>query len=111
MFHRTRQGAVEVIATDDPLTHEHADELAVEVEHCKGHGQPMVVLDMQRIPLLDSAGLERLLDCQEELESNGGILKLAAPSSLCQDILGATGVASQFEIFGDVKSAVGSFLR
>ncbi len=111
MFQRTKQGAVDVIAGEMPLTREYAGDLASVIDQCLDHGQPMAVLDMQKIPLLDSAGLERLLDGQDEFLKRGGMLKLAAPSPLCRDILVATGVGANFEIYGDVKSAVGSFLR
>jgi anti-anti-sigma factor len=111
MFQRTKQGAVDLIAGNISLSRESAAELARVIGECLDHGQPMAVLDMQKIPLMDSAGLEQLLAGQDEFLKRGGMLKLAAPSPLCRDILVATGVGTKFEIYGDVKSAVGSFLR
>jgi anti-sigma B factor antagonist len=111
MFERTRQGAVDVIAGDDPLT---ADGLGGATRVCDellAAGQPRAVLDMGRIALVDSAGLEWLLSTQERFIQRGGAIKLAAPNQLCRDILLATGVDRHFEIFADAVTAVGSFAR
>ena len=66
---------------------------------------------MTDIPLIDSCGLEVLLDNQERFVQSGGTFKLAAPTELCLEILEITRVAECFEIHRDVKSAVGSFLQ
>ena len=70
-----------------------------------------MVLDLQEVALIDSAGLEMLLDIQEDFEQRAGSLKLAAPNPLCNDIMHATGVANRFEIYREVKMAIGSFLQ
>jgi anti-anti-sigma factor len=93
------------------LAGENLQELAATLQQCLGDGQPRAVLDMQEIPLLDSAGLELLLDVQEEFEQRAGRLKLAAASPLCRDILNVTGVGNHFEIYRELKSAIGSFLQ
>jgi len=111
MFERTKQGAVDVICGDEPLTGEYAEQVSDVFEECLAEGQPKVVLDLKQVRLMDSAGLELLLDVKENYEQRGGTLKLAAPNALCRDILSITGVARHFEIYGDMKSAVGSFLK
>jgi len=111
MFHVERQGAIDIIAGAAALNHETAESLSTAVDQCITTGQPMIVFDMSGIPLIDSRGLETLLDLQESLEDMCGLLKLAAPTSLCDDALRVTGVGSRFEIHDDVRSAVGSFLR
>ena len=45
-------------------------------------GQPHVVLDLQGVAVIDSAGLELLLDAQEKCQRMGGALKLANPGAL-----------------------------
>ncbi len=81
------------------------------LEECGAHGQPHVVLDLGQVPLIDSAGLEMLLDVQEEFQRRGGAMKLAAGQGLCREILGVTGVGAQFELYSEVTSAVGSFVQ
>lgn len=109
MFELSRQGAVHVVTGDSPLSRDHVSEVAGTFEPCFEKGQPRLVLDMQKIPLLDSAGLELLLDLRERCLKRGGALQLAAPTTLCQDIFQATDLAGQFAIFDDVMSAVGSY--
>ena len=60
---------------------------------------------------MDSAGLESLLDMRDAVEKRGGMVKLASPTPLSQDILRVSGVGHQFEVFVDEKSAVRSFVQ
>jgi anti-anti-sigma factor len=68
------------------------------------------VLDLHGVAIVDSAGLELLLDAQEEYQRMGGAMKLANPGALCSEVLKVTGVGARFEVFGDTGSAVRSFL-
>ena len=69
-----------------------------------------MVVNLHAIPLIDSAGLEALLDLRDQLQALGGEMKLAAANPLCRDILAATGVSQQFRDYPSVKLAIGSFL-
>ncbi|MEQ8791293.1 MAG: STAS domain-containing protein [Pirellulaceae bacterium] len=111
MFERKRQGAVSVVVGDAPLTKELLGQLQTVFEPLLRTGQPRVVFDLHEVPLLDSAGLELLLDMQDALEQRGGELKLAAPTTLLHEALTITGVSRRFEIFKDAMSAVGSFVQ
>ena len=111
MFEREKQGVVDVIRGDVPLNVEHVEAVADLLEACLGKGQPYVVLDFEAIPLIDSAGLELLLDFKERFRQVGGDLRLVSPNSLCAEILSVTQVGEGFEIFSEPLSAVGSFVR
>jgi anti-anti-sigma factor len=111
VFELTTQGAVTVLSGNQPVKQEQADELATVVRRAADGGQPLVVLDLQRVPLFDSTGLEALLDAQDAIEQRGGLLKMAAPNELIRDLLRVGGMADRFEVFSDVKSAVGSFAK
>lgn len=111
MFAVKSQGAVEVIVPNVPLKGEYVDELRETVQHCVGDGIPMLVLNLHDVPLLDSAGLESLLDAQDVVERRGGTVKLASATPLCEDILRVSGIGQQFEVFSDEKSAVRSFVQ
>jgi anti-sigma B factor antagonist len=111
VFECVTQGAVDVIQGDAPLNTEHAGEVARLLERCLATGRPYVVLDLDRVPLIDSAGLELLVDFQERLQQLGGALKLAGVNPLCSDVLDVTGVRASLEVFPEVLSAVGSFVR
>jgi anti-anti-sigma factor len=111
MFSITSQGAVDVVKPLAPLNQENAQELLETIHSGLAEGQPMVVLDMSDVPLIDNAGLESLLDTQQSLQLRGGVMKLAAIPQLCQEILRITSVDQHFEKHPDVKTAVGSFVR
>ena len=111
MFTHKCQGAVDVIGGGDRIAGEHVAELAKVLESRLEYGQPQIVLDMQGVAVIDSAGLELLLDAQEKCMRLGGALKLANLGALCREVLKATGVSSRFEVFRDTGSAIRSFVQ
>jgi anti-anti-sigma factor len=111
MFSRDKQGAVDVISGDDPLSADYVPRVLRLLQECGAQGQPRAVLNLDRVPLIDSAGLEMLLDVQEDYQRRGGSLKLAAAGTLCREILAVTGVGGHFEVFNEAASAVGSFVQ
>lgn len=110
MFARSKQGAVDVIAGDGPIKVEFIESLSELFEECLAEGQPRVVMNLENVPLIDSSGLELLLDIQENYQQRGGALKLAAANPLCQEILELTEVNQQVELYPDPSSAVSSFV-
>lgn len=111
MFEQARQGSVAVISGDEPLTVDTLEPVRELIEACTSEGRPDVVIDLKHIPLIDSAGLELLVEFRQQCISRGGMVHLAAPDRLCQDILRITGIENLFEIHEDVLTAVGSFAR
>ena len=111
MFTCTQQGAVDVIHGDDSLKLDRISDVEKVFTECERHGQPRIVLDLKNVPLIDSAGLELLLDVRDRCLQKGGAFKLARPNPLCRDILEITGVASRLDIFDDTVTAAGSFAQ
>ncbi len=111
MFQETQQGAVTVVRGDGPLTSEHVQEAMAALDKCFDGGVPMAVLDLERVPLLDSAGLELLLNAVEKFDQHGGALKIGGAKRLCLEALAVTGVADRLEVYDKVTDAVRSFLR
>lgn len=111
MFERSRTGAVDILRGQDPINLQNVKQLGEQLEACLASGQPHVVLDLERVPLIDSAGLELMLDFQDRCAERAGVMKLAAPTALCRDILNVTGVATRFDIYQDSLAAVGSFAQ
>jgi len=111
MFEQKCQGAVDVISGGDRISGEHVAELAAVLEARLDRGQPHIVLDLQGVAVIDSAGLELLLDVQEKCQRMGGALKLANLGAVCREVLKATGVGARFEIFRDSRGAVRSFVQ
>ncbi len=71
--------------------------------------QHQVVLDLDNTELLDSAGLEALLDSQDRLQEAGGNLKIATTNAANRSILEITRLDRHLEIFDSVLDAVKSF--
>jgi anti-anti-sigma factor len=71
--------------------------------------RPRLVLDCSAVKQLDSAGIELLLNCMEQVMKRDGDLKLAAVSSESAVILEITQVDRLFEIFESSEEAVRSF--
>jgi anti-sigma B factor antagonist len=111
MFLVETQGAVDVVKPGCPLNDDAVSRLQETLAGLAFAGQPMVVLDMSQVPLVDSAGLEALLDARDLLRESGGTLKLAAVSPLCADVLRIAGISQLFETYHDAKAAVRSFVR
>ena len=111
MFERSKQGAVDLIRCEAPLSRDHAERVGKVLDACIGRGQPRIVLDLEQVPLIDSKGLELLVEYQQQCIERGGCIKLAAPTMLCRDILTVTDVASHFEVFDDTLAAAGSFAQ
>jgi anti-anti-sigma factor len=111
MFKVEKSGAVFVFSADQPLCGEDVAAAAGAFDTALRSGQPLGVLDLSHVPLLDSRALETLLDIGRRFERRGGCLKIAAANGLCRDILRCTGLGEQFEMHGDVKTAVGSFVK
>ncbi|NLS93713.1 MAG: STAS domain-containing protein [Planctomycetaceae bacterium] len=111
MFELEKHGAVHVIHGDGPLNVDFVESVGQLLEECLDEGLPRVVVDLKRVPLIDSAGIELILDYRDKCQRMGGDLKLAAPNRLCEDILFVTGVEQDVEVLPEVLRAVGSFVR
>jgi len=104
-----KQGAVSVVRPQGPLTEAQCASFLEAALGKLGQGRPMVVIDLHEVPLVDSAGLEALVEVREKIESRGGAVKLAAVNALCSDIFRVTGLNQKFEQYPHVKSAVARF--
>ncbi|MAT15555.1 MAG: hypothetical protein CMJ46_09840 [Planctomyces sp.] len=111
MYSCNKQGAISIIEGTDALALDYLEEIGGLFDECLNSGQPKIVFSFKNTPLVDSAGLEWLLDALEKCLISGGNLKLAAPNPLCEDILRITGFLSRFEVYPDTLSAVGSYTR
>jgi len=111
MFERTRQGTVHVIAGSDPITESNVGALSALIDDCVAVGQPHVVIDLEAVPLIDSQGLELLLDASQRCLERGGGLQIAAANALCDDILRITGVSEAVGLVPDVTEAVRGFAQ
>lgn len=71
--------------------------------------RPQLVFDLSNVRQLDSAGVDMLLHCMNEVMKRDGDIKLAAPSPEALLILELTRTARLFEIYDNATDAARSF--
>ena len=78
-----------------------------EVEHqLNGKDVIDLVLNLEKVPFIDSACLEYLLDLQEKMAEKLGQVKMAKPDENVRKILEITRLQSTFEVYKDATEAV-----
>ena len=109
-IHEQQHGAVTVLKVDGPVVGVDADELKGRLLQAQSDALGRLVLDASGILLIDSKGLETLVDVADEMTKTGKALKLSAANETLRQVLELTGLAALFEHFEDANSAVRSFL-
>lgn len=98
--------AVMLIVSGD-LTEDSLSTFQKAVEHqLRGKEVADLVLNLEGVPFIDSAGLEYLLDTQESLSARMGQIKLVKCDQNVKKILEITGLASTFEQCDKVDEAL-----
>ena len=67
------------------------------------------MVDLEKVPFVDSAAMETLLALRNAVQEKLGLVKLAAPDENVRKILQLTRLDQQFETFSDIIEAVKSF--
>ncbi len=109
MIHRYKQGCVDVIQLEERMTRDEMESVQVEFAVALQERMPQVVVDFRRVRLIDSAGLELLVNSQIECLRRGGAIRLASVGPLLRDVLRVTGLDQELSQHIDVASATGAF--
>jgi anti-anti-sigma factor len=80
------------------------DELAKLLEV----GEPLLVLNLRGVGVIDSEGLGELIACRERVRHGGGVVKLL-PTGPIRDLMDASGLSSLFQVYDDEDAALDSF--
>jgi anti-sigma B factor antagonist len=99
-------GNVAVVHAPDELG---ADQAGALLNFCGGLSQSRIVLDLDAVESLDSAGLTSLVDVQDGLRANDGDLKIATTNNVNRKILEITRLDQHLEVFESVIDAGRSF--
>jgi anti-sigma B factor antagonist len=99
-------GNVIVVHAPEELATEQAPLFEAYVPTLERH---QVVLDLDSIEVLDSRGLEALLNVQERVRALGGEVKIATTNVTNRKILEITRLDQQLEVFEDIVDAVRTF--
>jgi len=95
----------------EKLSREQVPPFLQDIEPFLQGERPRIVFDFSQVAQVDSAGIEMLLSCMEEVLKRNGDLKLAAVPPEAAVVLELTGVDRLFEIFDDPADAAESFHR
>jgi anti-sigma B factor antagonist len=68
-----------------------------------------ILLNLDKVTYMDSAGIGELVACFKRASEAGARLKLLNPSGRVSDLLSLTKLQQVFEIFSDEKEALVSF--
>ncbi len=87
-----------------------AEQFKARLEEARAKSFGRIVVDASSISYVDSTGLETLVDVTEELADSGHALKLCGLNETIRDVLDLTELATLFEYYEDINSAVRSYL-
>jgi anti-sigma B factor antagonist len=97
-----------VVEVSGNVTHAVADELEQTLSQAL-RAKPLLVIDLQAVRLLTSAGLRVLLLLHRQAAETGKRVALAGLSDQVRDVMGVTGFLEQFVTFQTVAEAVAPF--
>ena len=105
-----KHGAVAVIKPLGPLTQPEVEELRTRMLEVRDRSLGRMVLDACDVLYVDSRGLEVLVEVGDELARAGRTLKICGANEVVRQVFELTELASSFEQYPDVNTAVRSFL-
>jgi len=84
-------------------------EIKQAVDDMLSRGDRNILLNLARVPYIDSAGLGEIIRCFTAIRKNGGSFKLLSPNQRLIDLLAITKLVNVFDWYNDEPSAVKSF--
>lgn len=104
-------GAVSVIKVRTSLQDECLQQARQAIDDCLADNRRMLILNLNECPLVNSQGLEFIVDAQQACLARGGKLVVAEPQTLCSEVLGITGIDEHVAVYRDMRSALSDFAR
>ena len=72
-------------------------------------GQKAILLNLEKVSYMDSAGIGELVACYKRAKENDGVVKLLNPSGKVYDLLQLTKLEEVFDTYKDEKEALVAF--
>ena len=79
------------------------------VDDLLDQGQKKILLNLEKVPYMDSAGLGELIRCFTAMRKSGGHFKLLSPNPRIKDLLNITKLLNVFDSYDSEQVAVASF--
>jgi anti-sigma B factor antagonist len=103
-------GQVSVVDLQGKITIGEGDVvLRDKVQELLDGGHKKILLNLEKVSYMDSAGIGELVACFKRSREKGGTVKLLRPSGKVEDLLQLTKLWEVFEIFSEEAPAVASF--
>jgi anti-sigma B factor antagonist len=103
-------GEVIIIDVDGKILLGDGDtEIKRAVDDLMKQGSKKVVLNLAKVPYLDSAGLGEIIRCFTALRKAGGYFKLLSPNARIIELLNITKLLNVFDCFDTESAALASF--
>jgi anti-anti-sigma factor len=84
-------------------------EVKKTVDDLLNRGNKKFILNLAKVPYLDSAGLGEIIRCYTTLRKSGGNFKLLSPNRRIVDLLTITKLLDVFDSYDNESAAVASF--
>ena len=88
----------------DPLL-----DLSETLKTILNEGSRWILLDLEQVRFLDSAGLGELVACYKRAVQKGGDIRLMRPNARVRELFEMTGLLRVFRVFADEAEALASF--
>ena len=105
-----REGHVMVVDLSGKITIGEGDVVLREKVHdLLDQGHQAILLNLEKVSYMDSAGIGELVACYKRAKEKNGSVKLLNPSGKVYDLLQLTKLEEVFETYRDEKEALVSF--
>ena len=109
-FSTRKAGDVVVIDVDGQILLGDGDvEIKLAVDDLLKQGSKKILLNLAKVPYLDSAGLGEIIRCFTTLRKSGGDFKLLSPNRRIIDLLTITKLLNVFDCYENEPAALASF--
>ncbi|HKY31896.1 MAG TPA: STAS domain-containing protein [Candidatus Polarisedimenticolia bacterium] len=103
-------GKVTVIDLNGKITIGKGDLILREaINNCLKDGKLRILLNLDKVSYMDSAGIGELVSCFKRVVEKKGIMKLVNPGGRVQDLLALTKLDEYFETYTSEGEALASF--
>ena len=109
-IHERMVGSVAIVEVTGDLVSNSSDvSVRDKVRSLIQQGQMHIVIDLGKVPYMDSSGLGELVQSYATTKKSGGVLKLMRVTKRLKDLLTITKLVTVFDSYDDEASAVASF--
>ncbi len=79
------------------------------IDDLLSQGRKNYLLNLAKVPYIDSAGLGQIIRCFTAIRKSGGMLKLLSPNAKVIDLLTVTKLVNVFDWYNEESGALNSF--